>query len=119
MVEDEVVQHDEAGDAREEWIDEVVGGAVSELIDHQVEGLIAVRREKVRHGPDPASCGQPFPLDLALIVKDLDLVKAGEEGQDLGAVVGDPGGRGRERAQEREAHGALTDAATRRYSRGP
>jgi hypothetical protein len=102
MVEDEVVKDEKAGHRRQQGIGECVAAAVAELVDGEIVGAGAVPRSQLGGGKDAAGRGQRAGRDRILPVEHVDLVARRKESQDLGRVIGDPGGLGRQRRAEGE-----------------
>jgi hypothetical protein len=71
VVQDEVVQDEEAGDADERLVHEVVRGAVAHLVDGQVVGLRGLPRRELGMVVHTGPRGQAVALGGGLIVEDV------------------------------------------------
>src|SRR5262245_11770507 len=112
-MQDQVVEDEQAGDLGQRLVEERVVQAVAHLVDGQVVRPLAVTGEERPGAMEAAPVGKPRGVDALLVVEDVDLVAGGQQGQDVGAVVGDAGGRRRDRRQEREpAHRRASSASS-------
>ena len=106
----QVVQHQQAADALHGIEDEPVLGAVAELMDDGVV-LEAARFGGVLLKRQYPQLRQVEGGRLGLVHEHVDLVARLQQPQDVGGVIGDPAGRGRQRREEGEPAHRVANSA--------
>jgi len=91
-MQNQIVQHEQASNLRQEVVDAGVSETVAQLVDDKVVGLCPVALEKLAGWVETHGLRQSRTVDLLLIVVDVDRVARGQQLQNLDAVVGDSGG---------------------------
>jgi hypothetical protein len=104
MEEHQVVQHQQARDARQQVVGKGVVAGVAHLVDDGVVGSCAVAGQELGGGMRRDAAGQPSEIDALLRVEEVDLVCGREQGDQLSRVVGDPGRRRRQRRDAGQPH---------------
>jgi hypothetical protein len=101
VVQVNVVQHDQPGEAEQVWPLEVVVRRVAHLVDGEVVGSLMVPPEEL-----VSRAGARDERNGGLVDEKVDVMVGPQAGDEIGAAGRDPGAHGRHRAEPGESgHG--------------